>query len=149
MNVYMYTWAIDDLYQKSVRFSKLKFFFSIRSIRLSMVFLNSILFYWCRVILIPAQREKILLQLWQKDKVFDTILALSLPCKSSITVVHIAWYTIPILFYCTRSIAEHAATFSILYSDPDIDNALVSGQVNTVAEALVKLNIKPLKLDGE
>ena len=39
--------------------------------------------------------------------------------------------------------------FSLLYSDPDIDDALMSGQVNTVAEALVKLNIKPLKLDGE
>jgi hypothetical protein len=38
----------------------------------------------------------------------------------------------------------------LLYSDPDTDDdALVSNQVSTVAEALLKLSIKPLKLDGE
>ena len=35
--IYIYG-AIDDLYQESARFSKLKLFFSIRSIRLSMVY---------------------------------------------------------------------------------------------------------------
>ena len=63
-------------------------------------------------------------------------------------MVHIARYTISLLIL-SYSIVEHAATFSLLYSDPDVDNALVSGQVNTVVEALVKLNVKPLKLDGE
>lgn len=71
---------------------------------------------------------------------FDTILALTLPCKSLLEC------------YCTLKLSMLLYTVSqylLFYSDPDIDDALVSGQVNTMAEALLKLNIKPLKLDGE
>ena len=37
----------------------------------------------CRIILSPAEKKKIQFQLWQRDKVFDAILALTLPCELS------------------------------------------------------------------
>ena len=101
----------------------------------------------------PTHKQKLLIQLWQKDKVFDTILALTLPCELISMLVKLLAKTTDYL-NCIHSKSNESGcdvkvSKCVLYSDPDIEDALLSNQVNTVAEALLKLDIKPLKLDGE
>lgn len=75
-------------------------------------------------------KKKQLKEMWEKEKLFDSVLALTLPCELSLA--HLVQSSVNTVC-CTLG--------------PDVEGEI--GELVTVEAAMTKLDIKPLKYDGE